>query len=157
MNLTKSQSVSLFIVRVLIGWHLLYEGIVKVQNPDWTSAGYLMNSKWIFSGFFQMLAENPALLNSVDFLNKWGLLIIGIGLILGLCTRWMAYGGMALVLLYYLSAPPLIGLEYSVPVEGNYLVVNKNLIEAAALLLLALFPAGQQYGLDILLNRKVVE
>ena len=137
MNLTKSQSVSLFVLRILIGWHFLYEGLVKVQNPDWTSAGYLMDSKWILSGFFQMLAENPSILNFVDFLNQWGLVLIGIGLILGLFTRWMAFAGMALISLYYLSSPPLIGLEYSVPTEGNYLVVNKNLIEAAALLLLA--------------------
>ena len=154
INISKSQSISLFILRILIGWHLLYEGLVKVQNPDWTSAGYLMDSKGILADFFQMLAANPTLLNIVDLMNQWGLVLIGIGLILGLFTRWIAYAGMTLVLLYYLSSPPLLGLEYSVPTEGNYLIVNKNLIEAAALLLLAVFPAGRQYGLDLLLTNK---
>jgi len=90
----------------------------------------------------------------VDFLNQWGLLVIGICLILGLFTRWVAIGGMLLVMLYYLSAPPFPGLEYAAPMEGNYLIVNKNLIETAALLMLAVFPAGLQYGIDLIIASK---
>jgi hypothetical protein len=35
------------------------------------------------------------------------------------------------------------------PVEGNYLIVNKTLIEAAVLLYLALAPLSRRYGLDM--------
>ena len=44
------QLVSLTLLRLLIGWHLLYEGMAKLSNANWTSAAYLLDSKWIFSG-----------------------------------------------------------------------------------------------------------
>ena len=42
----------LTILRIFVGWHFLYEGIVKLFNPEWSSASYLMESKWLLSGFF---------------------------------------------------------------------------------------------------------
>lgn len=149
-----SQSISLFILRALIGWHLLYEGLVKVVDPDWTSAGYLMGSQGLFSTVFISIAENATTLQIADVMNQWGLVLIGLGLIIGIFTRISALSGMVLLIFYYLCAPPWIGLEYSVPVEGNYMIVNKTLIEAMALFVLAVFPAGMQYGLDILRLKK---
>ena len=46
----KYQLYGLVTLRVLIGWHFLYEGIAKLINPYWSSAAYLLDSKWIFSG-----------------------------------------------------------------------------------------------------------
>ena len=42
----------LVVLRVLIGWHFLYEGLVKLMNPYWSSAGYLVESKGFLSDFF---------------------------------------------------------------------------------------------------------
>ena len=56
---------------------------------------------------------------------------------------------------YYLNSPPLIGLEYSLPAEGNCLIFNKTLIEAVALLLLVVFPTGSVFGLDRFILRFV--
>ena len=39
------QLYGLVTLRVLIGWHFLYEGISKVINPYWSSAAYLLDSK----------------------------------------------------------------------------------------------------------------
>ena len=50
---------ALLILRIAIGWHFLYEGVVKLGDPNWTSAGYLAESKWIFSGIFHSIASNP--------------------------------------------------------------------------------------------------
>ena len=72
-------------------------------------------------------------------MNTWGLIAIGAGLILGLFTRMAAIAGS--------------GLEYSLPSEGNYLVVSKTLIEAVALLTLVVFPTGTVIGMDILVSR----
>ena len=36
------QLVSLSLLRLLIGWHLLYEGMAKLSNANWTSAAYLL-------------------------------------------------------------------------------------------------------------------
>jgi len=132
--------VALLVLRITIGWHFLYEGLSKLFDPDWSAAGYLRSSQWILSDLFHWMCENAAVLDWVDFLNIWGLIAIGGGLMLGLCTRAAGLAGAALLLLYYLAHPPLIGMEAGASAEGSYLVVNKNLVEMAALLLLVIVP-----------------
>jgi len=151
LNLTKLQVGALVTLRVFIGWHFLYEGIIKIMNPNWSAASFLNESKGIFSWLFTWIALNTGAMGIVDFVNQWLLTIIGTLLIAGLFSRITAYSGMVLIMLYYVAAPPLIGYNYSMPTEGSYLIVNKNLIEAAALLILAVFPTGKYIGLDILL------
>ncbi len=138
----------LVLLRVAIGWHMLYEGAVKLMNPNWSSVGYLMDSKGIFAGIFHSLAANPDLMKMVDFINEWGLILIGIGLIAGLVTKVSAYGGIILLALYYLSHPALVNAAYAIPSEGNYLLINKNLIELLALCVILLFPTGKIIGID---------
>ncbi len=150
---TTLQSVALIALRFLIGWHLLYEGFSKVLNPGWSSVGFLKESKWILEGFSKWVVANKGVLSAVDFMNTWGLIAIGLGLILGLFIRTAALSGALLLFIYYLSNPPLIGLEYSVPMEGNYLVVSKTLIESVALLVIALIPTGHDFGLDSIVSQ----
>jgi len=145
---------SLVILRILIGWHFLYEGLLKLFNPYWSSVGYLIESKGIFSSLFISLAASPSAVRVVDFLNIWGLILIGLSLILGLLTRISTILGMMLLLLYYLSQPPFIGLESALPTEGSYLIVNKTLIEMAALLVLFVFPSSRLAGLDLFISRR---
>lgn len=152
-NFRPIQVYVLVALRFLIGWQILYEGFSKLFNPFWSSAGFLGESKWILSGFSHWIVSHASVLNTVDFLNTWGLIAIGLGLILGLFTRVAAISGAILLFVYYLNNPPLIGLEYSFPTEGSYLVVSKTLIEAVALIVLAVFPSGMFAGLDMLVNR----
>ena len=156
INYTTMQLFWLVALRVLIGWHFLYEGLVKVVNPNWSSAGYLMDSQGLFSRFFQSLATNQSVLSVVDFMNMWGMIAIGLGLILGLFSRIALNGGILLLLFYYLSHPPFVGLKYGLPMEGSYLIVNKNLIELAAMIVLLLFPTSKIIGVDGLIfkNKK---
>jgi thiosulfate dehydrogenase [quinone] large subunit len=140
----------LVVLRFLTGWHILYEGIAKLFNPGWSSYSFLSESQWILTGFSEWIISDVKILNVVDFLNIWGLIGIGLALILGLFTRFAAIAGAILLLVYYLANPPLIGMEYSLPFEGSYLIVNKTLIEATALLVLAIFPAHRTIGLDSL-------
>jgi thiosulfate dehydrogenase [quinone] large subunit len=150
---TPMQRYVLVALRLLIGWHLLYEGFSKLLIPNWSSIGFLSESKWILSGFSRWIISSPGVLHTVDFLNTWGLIAIGLGLILGLCTKAAAISGAILLFVYYLNNPPLIGLEYTVPSEGSYLIISKTLIECMALVLLAVFPAGLFGGLDIFVQR----
>ena len=147
------QLYGLVTLRVLIGWHILYEGLAKLINPYWSSAAYLLDSKWIFSGWAESIVSDPTLLTISDYVNMWGLTLVGLCLVLGLYSRHAAIGGMVFILLYYLFAPPLLGLEYSRPGEGSYLIVNKNLIEACALFVLYTFPTSHLIGLDRLLSK----
>ena len=152
-TLSTFQLTTLVLLRILIGWHMLYEGLAKLLIPNWTSASFLRESQWILSGFSNWIISNDGVLQVVDFMNTWGLIAIGLGLIVGLFTRLAAYAGAFLLLIYYLNNPPMIGLEYSLPSEGNYLIVSKTLIEAAALLFLGSFPTGKFFGLDIYMSR----
>ena len=148
---TNIQLTALVTLRVLIGWHFLYEGIAKAMNPYWSSGRFLSESQWMFSRLFIAIADSPMALQVVDFLNIWGQILIGIALISGCFSRLASILGAILLLLYYLAAPPLVDLKYSMPNEGNYLVVNKTLIEASALFVLWLFPTGRIIGLDRLI------
>jgi len=150
---TTPQLTTLVVLRLLIGWHLLYEGLSKLYNPSWSSKGFLSESQWILSGFSDWVISNSSVLNVVDFLNTWGLIAIGLGLILGIFARTAAIAGGLLLLMYYFNNPPLIGLEYSVPTEGNYLVVSKTLIEAVAMFVLALFSTSSVFGLDYFVSK----
>ncbi len=142
------QTAFLTVLRIAIGWHFLYEGVAKLYNPGWTAAGYLEMSRWIFGGVFQWMAANPAVLQVVDFMNMWGLVLIGIGLMFGLFSRFSAAAGMVLLVFYYLAHPPFVGMDFGAPAEGSYLWINKNLVEFFALSIVLLFPAARQFGLD---------
>ena len=145
---SKMQTLWLIALRMLIGWHFLFEGIVKVLNPKWTSLAYLSDSQGCFSPFFHWLASSQSILNTVNFLNEWGLVLIGIGLIAGCFTRISIIGAMVMLMFYYLSHPPFIGSEYMLPSEGSYLWIDKNIIEFAALGVLYLFPTAHIFGID---------
>jgi thiosulfate dehydrogenase [quinone] large subunit len=125
---TNTQITFLLLLRFLVGWHILYEGISKLIQPQWSSLSFLKNSTWIMSDLNSWIVTNSTILMVVDFFNVWGLIAIGLGLIFGLFFKPAAISGSVLLLFYYLSAPPLIGLVDAMPTEGNYLIVNKTLI-----------------------------
>jgi thiosulfate dehydrogenase (quinone) large subunit len=152
-RLTSSQITWLVVLRVVIGWHFLYEGLVKVFNPAWSPFGYLMDSKGIFAPVFHAMAANPGVLKVIDYMNEWGLVLIGLGLVLGIFTRLATWAGMLLLAFYYLSHPPFVGLNYALPSEGSYFIVDKVMIEFFALVVLSLFPTGHLIGLDRLIFR----
>ena len=146
----KWQKGALIALRFSIGWHILYEGIHKLIHPEWSALAFLDNSRWIFSGIADWIISNQGILNTVDTMNTWGLILIGLGLVLGLFTRISALAGCALLLLYFLFNPPFIGMGLTGFIEGNYLMINKTLIEAICLLYIALTPLSRHFGLDML-------
>jgi len=104
----------------------------------------------------QVAAANPrtASWTRLDWINlatKYGLLAVGICLMLGLFTPAAALGAAGYLLMFYLSMPPWPGLPESPMSEGHYLYVNKNLVEMLACLVLASTPNGLWLGLDALL------
>lgn len=149
---TNVQAFLLVTLRILLGWYFLYEGISKIVNPDWSSLGYLMDSKGPFAAVFHSMASSSNVVAVLDWLNMWGLLLIGFGLILGLFTQLSLISGMFLLVLYYLSHPALASVTYIMPQEGSYLIVNKTLIEVFAMAILYVFPSGNIAGLDRLLS-----
>ena len=145
--------------RVAIGWHFLYEGISKILVPNWSAAGYLANATGPFDGFYNWMAASEGLMKIVDPLNMAALVLIGLGLFLGVFIRLSSISGIVLLMLYYFAYPPFGGDLFGTA-EGNLYIVNKNLIETLALLVIFLIKE-KGYGLYALpwfqLNKKVNE
>jgi len=89
----------------------------------------------------------------IDQLNMWALTLVGVCLMLGLFTRLAAVGGVGLLALYYFAMPPWPGLPDNPMAEGHYLIINKNVIEAIALMMLATTRVGRWGGLDAWVSR----
>jgi uncharacterized membrane protein YphA (DoxX/SURF4 family) len=150
-SLPSSAYWGLTFLRIVIGWHFLYEGLSKLFTPDWSAYNYLAMAKWFLAGVFHWVAATPTALAVVDFLNIWGLILIGIALLLGVFSRVAALCGVVLLGLYYTAHPALVGMDFGVPQEGSYLWVDKNIVELFALALFCLIPGRQLWGFERLL------
>jgi len=135
-------------MRVVVGWHFLYEGIAKLTAPSWSAAGYLKQARGPFAELFKGLAANPNQLANADLVTMWGLTLVGLLLVLGLFTRLASLGGIAFILMFYFANPPFVGYFYALPTEGSYLIVNKNLVELCALVVILVTGSGRFAGLD---------
>ena len=151
-NLSRSAMIAITVMRVIVGWHFLYEGIAKLTSSSWSAAGYMRASRGPFAAFFKWIASNPQMLDNTNLITMYGLTIVGVLLMLGLFTRLAAVGGIGFVLLFYLCNPPFVGYFYSIPTEGSYLIVNKNLVELCALAVIFLTRSGLFAGLDRILH-----
>ena len=152
-RLSGLQAFALALLRVLIGWHFLYEGLAKFMNANWSASAFLLQARGPLADIFHWIANSPEVLGYVDFANIWGLILIGLALILGFLTRTASVAGLLLIMLYYFCNPPFVGYFYSLPSEGSYLIVNKNLVEAAALFVTIALSGGRYYGFDQILHK----
>lgn len=123
------QKVSFALLRISLGWLFFYAGITKVLNPEWSAAGYLQSAK-TFSGFYAWIAS-PGILPITNFINEWGLTLLGALLILGLGVRWISIFGAVIMVLYYFPI-----LEFPYPSAHAY-IVDEHIVYAAALLVLS--------------------
>jgi thiosulfate dehydrogenase (quinone) large subunit len=160
--LSNRQQVALVALRTLIGWHFLYEGYYKFALPGWsadgtrlgawTSAGYLKAATGPLAALFQRMLE-AGWAGWLDRGVKVGLVLIGLSLMLGLLTRLGCWGALLLLALFYLLMVPLSGTQQPGS-EGAHLIVNKTLIEAAAVVVLLVFNTGALAGLDLLFAKR---
>ncbi len=133
------QKVSIFLLRVSAGGLFFYAGITKVLDPSWSAAGYIGSAK-NFTSFFQWVSS-PSMIGITNFVNAWGLTILGISLIIGLYVRYSAWIGIVLMALYYLVLP------FPMPNAHAY-IIDEHIIYIATLLVLASYNAGRVWGLD---------
>ena len=147
-TLARWPMITITLMRVVIGWHFLYEGIAKLTAPSWSAAGYLKQARGPFASLFKQLASEPDRLANIDVITMWGLTLVGLLLVLGLFTRLASVVGIGFILLFYFATPPFVGYFYALPTEGSYLIVNKNLVELCALLVVLVTGSGRFAGLD---------
>ncbi len=123
-----------------MGWMMFYAGITKVLNPAWSAEGYLKSAK-TFTAFYAWLAS-PGMLPITNFVNEWGLTLLGVSLILGVFVRLSSICGAVLMLLYYF---PILEFPY---IGANSFLVDQHIIYISVLLLFAAFRAGRVWGLE---------
>ena len=150
---TTAQTGSLVLLRLLIGWHFLYEGVIKIYSPSWTAKGYLLSASFLQPFFRWMAGEST--IAAIDIMNIAALIMVGLGLLWGFRTKWASLIGIGLLMMYYLAHPPFPGFPQG-PSEGSYWLVNKNLIEAAALYVIFLFPTETSFGIERLWSKPVL-
>ena len=161
-KVNRAQSIALIVLRTLIGWHFLYEAYYKIVSPawspgggpltPWSSVGYLKGASGPLARVFQRLI-NAGATTWIDRSVKLALLLIGLSLLLGLFTRVGAVAALVFLSLFYLLYVPILGVPQP-NAEGTYLIVNKTLIEAIAVIVLLAFDTGRIAGLDLLWQRK---
>ena len=138
--MTQFQKISLFFLRISLGWMFFWAGITKVLDPTWSSVGYLQGAK-TFTGFYQLLTA-PSLLPLVNFMNEWGLTFLGVALIFGAFVRLSSILGAVLMLLYYF---PILQFPYPNP---HSFLVDEHIIFIFSLLVLTGLRAGRVWGLE---------
>lgn len=144
-------------LRIVVGVIFLWAGLEKILAPEpFEAAGFLQFATggslgWPFvtgevaegtifnptQGFWAGLATNDGAMAFVNFLVPYGQLGIGIGLILGLLTRFSAAMGTLMMLLFFFAAW-----------EFQHGIVNQHLTYALVTAFLGYIGAGNYVGLD---------
>ncbi len=123
-----------------MGVVFLSAGIAKLN--DWSAAGYLEGATGPLAEWFQALAGNSL----VDQLNIWGLILIGIALLLGLLVRPASIFGVILMLLYYFA-------QFEQNTEYGF--IDDHIIYALVFVVFLAGGAGHIFGLNELALRSM--
>lgn len=130
----------IFLLRISLGALFFYDGLSKILMENW-SAAPLLEKAVLFPEFFAWFAD-PTRIELVNILNKWGLLLIGLGLILGFGVRIASAMGFILMILYYF-------MTLSLPlINGTGFIIDRHIIYGLVFLLLFISRAGYFWGLD---------
>jgi thiosulfate dehydrogenase [quinone] large subunit len=130
----------IFLLRISLGGLFFYDGLSKILIKTW-SAAPLLEQAVLFPQVFAWFAD-PSRIKIVSLLNEWGLLLIGLGLILGLGVRVASGMGGLLMVLYYIMT-----LVFPITSGAGFLI-DRHVIYLLVFALLFLSQAGYFWGLD---------
>ena len=153
----RSHQIGIALLRIAVGVIFLWAGLEKVFAPEpWSAAGFLEfgtggSLGWPFvtgevaegtifnptQDFWAGLATNEAAMSVINVLVPFGQIGIGVGLILGLLTRFSAAMGTLMMLFFFLAAW-----------DFEFGIVNQHLTYALVTAFLGLVGAGNYLGLD---------
>ena len=138
--MTNFQKIALAASRIALGWMFFYAGITKILSGN--------------------LFLNPQILPAVNFLNEWGLTLVGVSLILGIFTRLGSIVGAGLLMLYYFPVLGPLPEGIITPLSGYFpfnlglypdthsFIVDSHILEALAVLVVGALKAGRVFGLE---------
>jgi uncharacterized membrane protein YphA (DoxX/SURF4 family) len=129
---------------------VLRAGVGTLMLGDDRAKGYAPTKStertlWIFP-------KSWTLIDYLDWSTRWFLLVVGGLLMIGLFSRLSCFAAAGFLLLTVLTQPSLPWIPAPPNSEGNYLVINKNVIEMVALLALMTTRSGRWFGLDAIVS-----
>jgi thiosulfate dehydrogenase [quinone] large subunit len=152
----RSHQIGVAILRVVVGIIFLWAGTEKLLGAEpFDASGFLQFATggtlaWPFvttpvegaiynptHDFWVGLAGNEGTMSIVNILVPWGQVAIGIGLMLGLLTRFSAAMGTLMMLFFFLAAW-----------EFEHGIVNQHLTYAVVTFFIGYIGAGNYFGLD---------
>ncbi len=152
-NLSTVQMFTVVVLRVLIGWHFLYEGLAKLDLGRLVGEGLSPAGPRAAGGAVPLDGRGPGATGPGEPAQHVG----------AHPHRARAHPR----LLHPPRQPPPAssssccstcatprssGYFYSIPTEGSYLIVNKNLVEVAALAVILVTGSGRAAGLDRIIH-----
>lgn len=154
-----SYRIGIAILRIGVGIIFLWAGLEKVMAPEaFSAAGFLEfgtggSLGWPFvtepvaegtvvvynptHDFWVAIGGNETAMSVINVLVPYGQIGIGVGLILGLLTRFSAAMGTLMMLFFFIAAW-----------DFEFGIVNQHLTYALVTAFLGLIGAGNYYGLD---------
>ena len=134
------------ILRIVIGWHFLYEGLWKLMQTDgWSCVSYLGAAQGPLAPVFKWMATQGWLVALGDRAVMFGLVAIGLALMSGVLARVAALFGIVLMAMFYCCQPPEPFAEAFSGADGRFFVLERNAIEALGLLLIAVTPCWRGF------------
>jgi thiosulfate dehydrogenase [quinone] large subunit len=153
----RSHQIGIALLRIAVGVIFIWAGLEKLFAPEpFSAAGFLEfgtggSLGWPFvtgevaegtvfnptHDFWAGLATNDTAMSVINVLVPFGQMGIGVGLILGLLTRFSAAMGTLMMLFFFLAAW-----------DFEFGIVNQHLTYAVVTGFLGLIGAGNYLGLD---------
>lgn len=141
------QKITLVSMRIALGFLMLYAGVSKLFDPNWSPFGYLARAK-TFPELYAIFLDSSVIAYTT-FLNEWGLTLIGAALIVGFGTRIASVCGAVLMGLYYF---PVLAFPY---VGEHAFIVDDHIIYAIAFVVLISFRTGEVWSLTQILLKHI--
>lgn len=136
------KTVLMHILRIMVGWHFLYEGVWKLmQNGQWSCLSYLDGAQGPLAGLFKWMASQGWLVAMGDYAVMGGLTLIGLSLITGVLARVASVFAILLMAMFYAAQPPEPFATALSGADGRFFLLERNLIESAALLAIVFVPS----------------
>lgn len=142
---TKVSKIFLALLRVAVGWFLLYQGITAFLDPEWSIKPMIRNAD-TFAEFYDPIEESDYL-TYISYAFKGLYVVIGALILLGIYVRPAALVGVVMMVFLYF---PLLEFPY---VDKDYYLVDQHLLLAITLLYLYAERAGDVFGLGTIFKR----
>lgn len=133
------------LLRIALGWLILYQGIVAWTDASWSLAPYVQNARTL-PGFYEAVLS-PTVLPVAAIIVKSLFVLVGALLIIGIFARLAAFLGILLMVFFYL---PLLRFPY---VGTSRYIVDEHVVYALVLGYLFVARAGEYFGLGTLFRR----